>query len=139
VNRRVPRREILEVLFPKARAEILRLLFTNPKKERYVRELAHLSGLSLGTIQEELAILSAVGLLMSRSNGYHRFYRANREHEMFADILRIVHSSGRLAAVDVSLLRRVRRVGKRTKKLKPNRPVYPIRRMRPHGSNLFSQ
>ena len=33
------------------RAEILRLLFTNPRQELYVRELARLSYLALHTVQ----------------------------------------------------------------------------------------
>jgi hypothetical protein len=64
---------LLHALFPKARAEILRLLFTNPRQELYVRQLARLSFLSLHTVQVELARLHVAQLLLSRSNGYHRF------------------------------------------------------------------
>ncbi|MEY2502515.1 MAG: hypothetical protein QOI07_2849 [Verrucomicrobiota bacterium] len=71
------RQTLLHGLFPKVRAEILRLLFTNPRTELYVRELARLSGLSLQTVQDELAKLEAARLIVSRSNGYHRFYRAD--------------------------------------------------------------
>lgn len=38
---------LLHALFPRARAEILRLLFTNPRQELYVRQLARLSFLTL--------------------------------------------------------------------------------------------
>jgi hypothetical protein len=41
---------ILNVLFPRVRAEILRLLFATPKEQRYVRELMTMSGLALCTI-----------------------------------------------------------------------------------------
>jgi hypothetical protein len=44
--------EVLDLLFPKARAEILRLLFSGPKARRYVRELMLMSGLALRTVQE---------------------------------------------------------------------------------------
>ena len=71
---------VLEVLFPQGRAEILRLLFKSPQKERYVRELAGMSGLNLCTIQDELRKLRALCLVTSRSNRYHRFYRANQRH-----------------------------------------------------------
>jgi hypothetical protein len=47
-------RSFLEVLFPKVRAELLRLLLTAPPKARYVRELARMSGLALCTVQAEL-------------------------------------------------------------------------------------
>lgn len=88
-----PAPEILDVLFPKVRAEILRLLFREPKTERYVRELMVMSGLALRTVQEELGKLTAVGLIISWTNGYHRFYRANRDHPLFREVLRIVQAS----------------------------------------------
>jgi len=44
--------EVLDLLFPKARAEILRLLFSNPKAQRYVRELMLMSGLALRTLRK---------------------------------------------------------------------------------------
>ena len=55
----------------------LRLLFTNPGQELYTRELARLSFLALRTVQDELAKLESANLIVSRSNGYQRFYRAN--------------------------------------------------------------
>ena len=60
---------VLDILFPKVRAEILRLLFSDPTRQRYVRELMVMSGLALRTVQEELANLSAAGLLTSWSIG----------------------------------------------------------------------
>jgi DNA-binding transcriptional ArsR family regulator len=81
---------ILHVLLPHVRAELLRILFFDAKRECYVRELARQSTLSLGTIQQELATLTAVGLVTSRSDGYHRFYRANRHHPLFATLQRLV-------------------------------------------------
>ena len=75
VNRLMkPARDTLDVLFPKVRAEMFRLFFAAPKTQLYVRELACMSGLALRTVQEELAKLSALGLITSWSNGYHRFY-----------------------------------------------------------------
>jgi predicted transcriptional regulator len=81
---------LLHGLFPVVRAEILRLLFTNPGQELYVRELARLSFLSLQTVQDELAKLETSDLISSRSNGYHRFYRANPKHPLYATLRRIV-------------------------------------------------
>ncbi len=94
-----PAPEILNVLFPKVRAEILRLLFKTPTKQLYVRELMGRSGLALRTVQDELAKLSALKLVISWSNGYHRFYRANRNHPLFLELRRIVQASERLPRV----------------------------------------
>jgi predicted transcriptional regulator len=84
------RQTLLHGLFPQVRAEILRLLFTNPRTELYVRELARLSGLSLQTVQDELAKLEAARLIVSRSNGYHRFYRAASNHPLYATLRKVV-------------------------------------------------
>lgn len=97
---------VLDILFPKVRSEILRLLFSDPARQRYVRELMALSGLALRTVQEELANLTSAGLITSWSNGYHRFYRANRDHPLFSALLRIVRMSAQLPPVKKPLLRR---------------------------------
>jgi hypothetical protein len=54
---------ILETLFPDVRAQIVRLLFFNPAREFYVRQLARESTLALRTVQKELARLNAIGLI----------------------------------------------------------------------------
>lgn len=81
---------LLHGLFPAVRAEVLRLLFMNRGQELYTRELARLSFLALRTVQDELAKLEAANLLLSRTNGYHRFYRANRKHPLYAALTQIV-------------------------------------------------
>ena len=81
---------LLHGLFPLVRAEVLRLLFTNPRQELYVRELARLSHLSLQTVQDELAKLAAADLISSRSNGYHRFYHANSKHPLYTTLRKLV-------------------------------------------------
>jgi DNA-binding transcriptional ArsR family regulator len=72
------------------RAEVLQLLFGNPRQELYVRELARLSFLSLQTVQDELAKLRAAELILSRTNGYHRFYRANPKHPLYTTLRKMV-------------------------------------------------
>ena len=104
-------RAILDVLFPKVRAQLLRLLFDLPQKQRYVRELASMSGLALCTIQDELRRLTAVGLLTTWSNGYHRFYRANKNHPLFPQLIRLVQISARLPQTKHSALNRQRGSG----------------------------
>lgn len=81
---------LLHGLFPVVRAEVLRLLFTNPRQELYVRELARLSFLSLQTVQDELAKLETADLISSRSNGYHVFYCANPRHPLYTVLRRMV-------------------------------------------------
>lgn len=72
------------------RAELLRILFADAKRERFVRELAREGTFSLRTVQLELSRLSAADLVTSRSDGYHRFYRANRQHPLFVILQHLV-------------------------------------------------
>jgi DNA-binding transcriptional ArsR family regulator len=81
---------ILHFLFSDARAEILRALLRKPFRESFGRELARETTLALGTIQQELSQLAEVEILISRSDGFRRFYRANRKHYLFPDLQRLV-------------------------------------------------
>ena len=74
---------LLGILFPQVRAEILRLLFTDGARELHLRELARQSGLSLGTVQDELEKLTKADLLTDRRDGNRRYYRANAGHPLF--------------------------------------------------------
>jgi len=107
---------VLEALFPQGRAEILRLLFAAPQKERYVRELMRMSELTLGTVQDELRKLRALQLVRSRSNRYHRFYRANRDHALFRAVVEIVETSEKTPRIERDLLHRKRRKKGRARK-----------------------
>jgi hypothetical protein len=100
------KRAILEVLFPVVRAKLLRALLAPPLQQRYVRELMNLSGLALHTVQDELRKLTALGLVRSSSNGYHRFYRADPKHPLFAPLRRIVEVSAEFPSLQHSAVRR---------------------------------
>jgi predicted transcriptional regulator len=125
---------ILELLFPQARAEILRLLFKPPQKDHYVRELTQMSGLTLCTIQDELRKLGALCLMTSRSDGYHRFYRANRDHSLFHALVQMVETSERSSRIKHSLAHRKRKIQKHM--IKKQRPLSPDR---PMNWNVFSK
>lgn len=81
---------LLGVLFPQVRAEILRLLFADRARELHLRELTRQSGLSLGTVQDELQKLTKADLLTNRRDGNRRYYRANASHPLFPALQEIV-------------------------------------------------
>lgn len=87
-----PSREIdfLHLLFPHVRAEILRILFFDPTRETYGREAARATTLALRTVQRELLILEAAGLLTSRRKGPQRLFRAKRGHRIFPALQQLV-------------------------------------------------
>lgn len=76
----------IEAIFPRVRAELLRLLFADPTKEFHLRELCRLSNLSVGTIQQEVGKLTAAELLVARRDGNRLYYRANTQHPIFPEL-----------------------------------------------------
>jgi hypothetical protein len=110
------KKTFLEVLFPRGRAEIFRLLFGNKRRPRYIRELMGDSGLALRTIQDELKRLNAIGVVVSHSDGFHRFFAANSAHPLFHEITRIAQASDRLPlAKSAHLFRSSRASGRKRK------------------------
>lgn len=82
---------LANVLFGKGRAAILGLLFEHPDQSFYYRQLAReLGGLSVGTIQRELDVLSKLGLIERSTVGKQVFYRANRSHPVFFELRALV-------------------------------------------------
>src|SRR6266446_158207 len=86
-----------------------------------------MSGLALSTVQDELRKLKAIGLVSSWSNGYHRFFKVNRDHPLFPSLLHIIEISARLPTVKRSTLPHQRRLriqnrGRR-RKLAADRPT----------------
>jgi len=81
---------LLALLFPQVRAEVLRLLFADDSRELHLRELVRQSGLTLGTVQTEIEKLLSAGLLIDSRDGNRRYVRANAGHPLFADLRNLV-------------------------------------------------
>jgi predicted nucleotidyltransferase len=77
---------VIEQIFPKARAELLRLIFTDSEKSLHLRDLARLSGLALGTIQREVANLRDADLILERRDGNRLYFKANTAHPIFHEL-----------------------------------------------------
>lgn len=101
---------LLSVLFPRVRAEVLRLLFADANRELHLRDLTRQSRLSLGTVQDELEKLSAADLVTSQRDGNRRYYRANASHPLFPDLQQLVLKTSGLRDVLVQALRGVKGV-----------------------------
>ncbi len=101
---------LLAVLFPQVRAEVLRLLFADPAAELHLRELTRRSGLTLGTLQTELAKLLAADLVTSSRDGNRRYYRANAAHPLFPDLQQLVLKTSGLREVVAEALRGVKNI-----------------------------
>jgi predicted nucleotidyltransferase len=99
--------ELLTVLFPRVRAETLRLLFADAEVELHLRDLARQSGLSLGTVQGELKQLHAADLVTSHRDGNRRYFRANFHHPLFRDLQQLVLKTAGLRDVLARALRSI--------------------------------
>jgi DNA-binding transcriptional ArsR family regulator len=88
-----------EILSSKMRAEIFRLLFGVAEKELHVREIERQSGLTLGTVRQELKKLLQMDLVKARREGNRLYYRANDDHPLFNDIRNIVLKTSGLIEV----------------------------------------
>ena len=77
---------ILYTLFPKGRAEIIRLLFADASQELHLRDLARSSGLALRTLQTEVRKLEKAELLRSRRDGNRLYFKANTDLPIFPEL-----------------------------------------------------
>jgi len=90
---------LAELLSSRARAEVFRLLFGLSDAPLHLREIQRRSGLSLGTMQQELRKLKRLGLLTSRADGNRLCYQANREHPLYSEIHHLVLKTSGLVDV----------------------------------------
>lgn len=86
----------LHSLFPKARAEIFRLLAVDPGKELHLRDIARQSGMAVGALQNEVQRLEEMELILSRRDGNRLYFRANESHPIYPDIRSIVEKTSGL-------------------------------------------
>lgn len=75
-----------ELLSSRIRSEIFRLLFGVSDKPLHMREIERRSGLTIGTIQQEVKKLLRLNLVKKRKDGNRLYYEANKQHPLFPDI-----------------------------------------------------
>lgn len=83
----------MDQLFPKARGEIIRLLFTDPEVSLHLRDLARQSGLAIRTIQEEVAKLKEADLLLEQRDGNRLYFRAKQSNPLFIELQAIARKT----------------------------------------------
>jgi predicted nucleotidyltransferase len=88
----------LDILFPKRRAEIFRLLFADSSKILHMREIERLSGIAVGALTGELANLCDSGLLRQRRDGNRLYFRANQDHPLYPELHSLVLKTSGLDA-----------------------------------------
>jgi predicted transcriptional regulator len=124
--------DLLHLLFPHVRAEILRILFFDPTQETYGRKAARATTLALRTVQRELAILEAAGFVTSRKKDACRLFRANREHRMFPALQQLV-IKGASARSFVSKAKKPRQSWRRSAQARRHRYITSSPLAKPRG------
>jgi predicted nucleotidyltransferase len=81
---------LAEILSSKIRSEIFRLLFGVNGGSLHMREIERRSGLTIGTIQQELKKLVRLNLIKERKDGNRLYYEANRAHPLYPEIRNLV-------------------------------------------------
>jgi predicted nucleotidyltransferase len=69
-----------------SRSTILATLLLRPEAELHARELARVTGISIGTLLRELATLHALGLVKRRQAGRQVFFSADAKSPVYADL-----------------------------------------------------
>lgn len=84
---------LAQILSSQVRAEIFRLLFNGDKASIHLRDLQRQSGLSIGTIQKEIAHLKELDLVTSERDGNRLYYTANSDHPLYKEIWGLVEKT----------------------------------------------
>jgi predicted nucleotidyltransferase len=96
---------LVDIVSSRVKAELLRLLFGLSQNELHLRELVRQSGLSLGTVQQELQRLVRVGLVLARKDGNRVCFRANTTHPAYPDLRSLVlKTDGLIGALQPALV-----------------------------------
>jgi len=101
---------LTQILSSQVRAEIFRLLFNSDKSSIYLRDLQRQSGLSIGTIQKEIAHLKVLDLVTAKRDGNRLYYTANSNHPLYQEICGLVEKTSGVAESLKKVLGSIKRI-----------------------------
>lgn len=90
---RAPADPVGRVLFGRLRGQVLSLLFADPSRALYLREMGRITGASPGTLQREAGLLEQAGLLIRERRGRQVYYRANSAAPVFGELRGLVRKT----------------------------------------------
>ena len=82
--------DIAGALFGKTRRNVLALLFGQPGRTFYLREIAARAGTGMSQVQKELQQLVGAGLVLREQRANQTHFRANPEAPIYVELLGIV-------------------------------------------------
>ena len=86
-----------DALFTKTQQQILHLLFGQPDRSFYSKELVERAGIGTGTVHRELEKLAEAGLLTVKRIGNQKHFQANPSSPIFEELKGIVRKTFGLA------------------------------------------
>lgn len=94
-----PLASMADALFPRVRQRVLGILYGNPDRSFFAREVMALAHSGAGAVQRELADLAAAGLVKVSSQGNQKHYQANETAPVFSELRGLVLKTFGLADV----------------------------------------
>lgn len=88
---------LADALFTNTKQRVLSILFGRPERSFYAGEIIKLAGIGSGSVQRELALLCASGLIAVKSIGRQKHYQANQASPLFAELSAIIQKTVGLA------------------------------------------
>ncbi len=85
------------LLLGKTRISILSLLFLQPERRLYLRQILRLTGAGQGAVQRELAKLTDVGILTKTREANLTYYQANVNSPVFGDLKGLIEKTAGIA------------------------------------------
>jgi predicted nucleotidyltransferase len=79
-------KSMLDALFTSTQQRVLGLLFGQPDRMYFSRELIQLSRIGSGAVQRELAALAESGLVNTEVIGKQKYYQANKSSPIFSEL-----------------------------------------------------
>ena len=90
---------LADALFTTTQQKVLGLLYAQPERSFYIKEILRLTGMGVATIKRELDRMIAAGILHMTKIGNQHHYQANPECPIYQDLLRIVKKTFGVAEV----------------------------------------
>lgn len=100
----MPSTSISDALFGKTQQAVLGLLFGQPDRSFYLRELVTAAGGGASQVQRELAHLVDAGLVTREPRGNQVWFRANAESPVFGELKSLIAKTSGIADVVRSAL-----------------------------------
>ena len=82
--------QLSNALFTTTQQNVLGLLYTQPERSFYIKEILRLTGMGVATIKRELDRMLAAGILRMTKIGNQHHYQANSECPIFLELSGII-------------------------------------------------